>query len=328
MSTAEPILKVENLSTWFDTRAGVAKAVDGVSFSLSPGETLCVVGESGCGKSITALSLIGLVPKPGRVVSGEIDFKGLDLRALSNRQIAAVRGNRVSMIFQDPSSALNPVHTVGKQIAEVYQLHKGLNAKQARTASIAMLTSVGIPEPETRMQSYPHEMSGGMAQRIMIAMALACQPEVLIADEPTTALDVTIQAQILDLMRDLQNDFGTATLLITHDLGIVAEMADKVAVMYAGQIVEYADVRTLFKSPQHPYTRALMRSVPSMGEVQDMLEVIEGRVPPLTALPTGCRFAPRCAEYKETPDPRCETEPPELENVAKEQSCRCWLRSA
>lgn len=324
----DAILSVKNLSTWFDTSAGTAKAVDGVTFDLHAGETLCVVGESGCGKSITALSIMGLVPRPGKIVSGELLFKGLDLLALNESQFSEVRGNRISMVFQDPLSALNPVHTVGDQIAEVYRRHMKMNDRQAQEAALEVMKAVGIPAPETRMKSYPHEMSGGMAQRIMIAMALACEPEVLIADEPTTALDVTIQAQILDLMRDLKTKSGTATILITHDLGIVAEMADKVAVMYAGQVVEFADVMTLFESPQHPYTKALMRSVPVIGAEQEVLEVIEGRVPPLTKLPTGCRFAPRCAERKATPDPRCETQEPSLIDTNSAQQCRCWLRQS
>lgn len=322
----QPILEIRNLETRFETSAGTAQAVDHVSMTLQPGETLCVVGESGCGKSITALSVMGLVPHPGKVVGGEILFHGRDLRKISENELAKVRGNQISMIFQDPSSALNPVHTVGQQIAEVYRLHKGMNQREAERASIDMLTATGIPDPKSRMKAYPHEMSGGMAQRVMIAMALACQPEVLIADEPTTALDVTIQAQILDLMRDLQKDFSTATILITHDLGIVAEMADHVAVMYAGQVVEFADVKTLFKSPQHPYTQALLRSIPVIGEEQDMLEVIEGRVPPLTNLPEGCLFAPRCVPRREANEPRCVTNVPPLFEVDKGHQCRCWLR--
>ena len=325
---SEPILQVRNLSTVFATRSGTAHAVDSVSFELSAGKTLCIVGESGCGKSITALSVADLVPYPGWVTGGEVLLTGVDLRKMTPAEISKVRGNRLSMIFQDPSSALNPVHTVGRQIAEVYRLHKGMDAKQAEAAATRLLTAVGIPDPARRMKAYPHEMSGGMAQRIMIAMALACEPEVLIADEPTTALDVTIQAQILDLMRQLQSDYGTAIILITHDLGVVAEMADHVAVMYAGQIVEYADVTTLFRTPQHPYTKALLRSVPRMQAGPEMLEVIEGRVPQLTNLPEGCRFAPRCTARRNADEPRCTTNVPPLLPVGVEQSCRCWLTSA
>jgi len=325
---SEPILQVRDLSTVFATRSGTARAVDNVSFDLSAGKTLCIVGESGCGKSITALSVADLVPYPGKVTTGEVLLDGVDLRKMTPAEISTVRGNRLSMIFQDPSSALNPVHTVGRQIAEVYRLHKGMDAKQAEEAAIRLLMAVGIPDPARRMKAYPHEMSGGMAQRIMIAMALACEPEVLIADEPTTALDVTIQAQILDLMRQLQKDYGTAIILITHDLGVVAEMADHVAVMYAGQIVEYADVRTLFRSPQHPYTKALLRSVPRMEAGPEMLEVIEGRVPQLTNLPPGCRFAPRCSARRSADEPRCTTKVPPLLPVGVEHSCRCWLTSA
>lgn len=321
----KPILEVRNLNTEFATRAGQAHAVDNVSFSLNAGETLCIVGESGCGKSITSLSLMGLVPYPGKVTGGEVVFDGQDLQKLSASQMGKIRGNRVSMIFQDPSSALNPVHTVGKQIAEVFKLHRNLGDREAETEAVKMLAAVGIPDPERRIKAYPHEMSGGMAQRVMIAMALACQPEVLIADEPTTALDVTIQAQILDLMRDLQRDFGTAIILITHDLGVVAEMADHVAVMYAGQVVEQADVRTLFKAPKHPYTQALLRSVPDVASTTEMLEVIEGRVPQLTHLPPGCLFAPRCAARRAAAEPRCTTEVPQLLEIAQDHRCRCWL---
>jgi oligopeptide/dipeptide ABC transporter ATP-binding protein len=324
----EPLLQIRDLSTVFTTRSGKARAVDNVSLTLNAGETLCIVGESGCGKSVTALSVAGLVPYPGEVVSGEVLLGGVDLRKMSPAETAKVRGNRLSMIFQDPSSALNPVHTVGRQIAEVYRLHKNMDAKQAEQAAERLLAAVSIPDPARRMKAYPHEMSGGMAQRIMIAMALACQPEVLIADEPTTALDVTIQAQILDLMRALQADYGTAIILITHDLGVVAEMADHVAVMYAGQIVEYADVRTLFKSPRHPYTQALLRSIPSMDAHQAMLEVIEGRVPQLTNLPDGCLFAPRCVARRAANEPRCATQVPPLRAVGDDHTCRCWLASS
>ncbi|HBF32345.1 MAG TPA: methionine ABC transporter ATP-binding protein [Rhizobium sp.] len=324
-SMSRPILDIRDLTTHFETRSGTARAVDKVSLTLEAGETLCIVGESGCGKSITSLSIMGLVPYPGKINGGEVLLDGADLRTMSPVELSKVRGNRISMIFQDPSSSLNPVHTVGRQIAEAYRLHKNMGKREAEDAAIAMLKAVGIPDPKRRMKAYPHEMSGGMAQRVMIAMALACQPEVLIADEPTTALDVTIQAQILDLMRDLQRDFGTAIILITHDLGVVAEMADHVAVMYAGQVVELADVRTLFKSPKHPYTQALLRSVPVLGESPDMLEVIEGRVPQLTHLPKGCLFAPRCTVRREANDPRCQSEVPDLVEIKTDHHCRCWL---
>lgn len=324
-SMTRPILKIRDLTTHFETRSGTARAVDKVSFKLEAGQTLCIVGESGCGKSITSLSIMGLVPYPGKIIGGEVLLDGVDLRTMSPTEVSKVRGNRMSMIFQDPSSSLNPVHTVGRQIAEAYRLHKNMSKTEAEAAAMAMLKAVGIPDPKRRMKAYPHEMSGGMAQRVMIAMALACQPEVLIADEPTTALDVTIQAQILDLMRDLQRDFGTAIILITHDLGVVAEMADHVAVMYAGQVVELADVKTLFKAPKHPYTQALLRSVPVLGESPDMLEVIEGRVPQLTHLPQGCLFAPRCTARLQANDPRCTSTVPELVTLNNAHHCRCWL---
>ena len=320
-----PILEIRDLSTTFSTRSGSARAVDNVSFSIKAGETLCVVGESGCGKSVTALSVMGLVPYPGKVTSGEVLLDGKDLLKMSPSQLDGVRGNRISMIFQDPSAALNPVHTVGKQIAEVYSLHKNMGKSEAEAAVTDILAAVGIPDPARRAKAYPHELSGGMAQRVMIAMALACQPEVLIADEPTTALDVTIQAQILDLMRDLKRDFGTSIVLITHDLGVVAEMADHVAVMYAGQVVEFADVRTLFRSPQHPYTKALLRSVPVIEQTTDMLEVIDGRVPQLTNLPPGCLFAPRCTARLANPELSCMSQVPPILSVGDNHSCRCWL---
>ncbi|MEX1179897.1 MAG: ABC transporter ATP-binding protein [Cucumibacter sp.] len=327
-AAASPVLEVRELSTWFETSAGLAKAVDGVSLEVEAGETLCIVGESGCGKSVTALSIMGLVPHPGKVIGGEVLFRGQNLLAMRERQLAEVRGNQISMIFQDPGSSLNPVHTVGRQVAEVYRLHKRMSAPEAEAASILMLESTGIADPESRMRAYPHELSGGMAQRVMIAMALACRPAVLIADEPTTALDVTIQAQILDLMRDLQRETGTALILITHDLGVVAEMADHVAVMYAGQIVEFANVKTLFADPQHPYTQALLRSIPAIGERQGMLEVIEGRVPNLTHLPPGCRFAPRCAARVRANEPRCLTHVPNLNALGDDHFSRCWLTGA
>ncbi len=324
-SPAENILELNNLATWFYTSGGIAKAVDGVTLSLKKGQTLCVVGESGCGKSVTALSIMGLLPHPGKVVQGEVLFRGINVLEFDNKQLANLRGNQISMIFQDPSSALNPVQNVEKQLIEVIQAHQVLDKNTAQNAAIELLESVGIPDPAIRLKAYPHELSGGMAQRVMIAMALACEPEVLIADEPTTALDVTIQAQILALMRDLQVKKNTGTLLITHDLGVVAEMADYVAVMYAGQVVEYTDVHTLFSTPSHPYTRALLRSIPVLGHRQEMLEVIKGRVPALVDLPDYCRFAARCNERESTNDPRCLSEIPELITTRDISSSRCWL---
>ncbi len=324
-STSENILELNNLATWFYTSGGIAKAVDGVTLSLKKGQTLCVVGESGCGKSVTALSIMGLVPHPGKVVQGEVLFHGNNVLDFDEKQWADLRGNQISMIFQDPSSALNPVQTVEKQLVEVLQAHQALNAKEAQSGALQLLESVGIPDPKIRLKAYPHELSGGMAQRVMIAMALACEPEVLIADEPTTALDVTIQAQILELMKDLQVKKNTGTVLITHDLGVVAEMADNVAVMYAGQVVEYTDVHTLFSTPSHPYTRALLRSIPVLGHRQEMLEVIKGRVPSLVDLPDFCRFAARCNEREAGNDSRCLTQIPVLTNTGENSSSRCWL---
>ncbi|MFQ5973568.1 MAG: ABC transporter ATP-binding protein, partial [Alphaproteobacteria bacterium] len=290
----EPLLQVRNLRTWFHTRHGVARAVDGIDFHVSKGEVLCLVGESGCGKSITALSVMRLIPPPGRLESGELIFDGQNLLELSAKEMANMRGERMSMIFQDPTSSLNPVFQVGLQISEVYEIHREIKRRLGSARAVEMLEKVGIPDPKTRSEAYPHEMSGGMAQRVMIAMALACEPQLLIADEPTTALDVTIQAQILDLMRALQSETGTATILITHDLGVVAEMADRVAVMYAGEIVEETDIHTLFLEPKHPYTQDLIGSIPVLGHLQEELAVIPGTVPSLVNLPKGCRFASRC----------------------------------
>jgi oligopeptide/dipeptide ABC transporter ATP-binding protein len=320
-----PILEVDDLRTWFHTRDGVVKAVDGISFSVDRGEVLGIVGESGCGKSVTSLSIMGLVPKPGRIESGRIMFDGRDLVTMSKRQLRDVRGKRVSMIFQQPQSALNPVQRVGDQIAEVYELHQQLKKAVGRQRAVEVLEMVGIPDPGRRAKSYPHEMSGGMAQRVMIAMALALEPELLIADEPTTALDVTIQAQILDLMRDLQRDFGTAVVLITHDLGVVAEMAHRVAVMYAGQIVEQNSVAGLFADPRHPYTQGLIGSIPVLGHQVDELETIPGIVPKLVDLPPGCRFAERCQARVEHDLTICTEQDPELFEVSEGQQARCWL---
>jgi len=320
ISNQAPLLEVDGLRTYFDLRHGIVKAVDGVSFALAPHETLAIVGESGCGKSITALSLMRLVPDPpGRIAGGTIKLAGLDLLALSEGEMRDVRGKDIAMIFQEPMTSLNPVLTIGSQIAEVLLLHENTNHKQARAKAIDMLRLARIPEPEQRAGEYPHQLSGGMRQRAMIAMALACNPKVLIADEPTTALDVTIQAQILDLMRGLRRDTGTAIILITHDLGVVAEMADDVAVMYAGQIVERAPVATLFARPEHPYTVGLLGSIPRLDEKREHLPSIEGRVPDMTQPFAGCRFAERCPFV----EPACRAEVPALLEVAPGHLSRC-----
>ena len=319
------LLDIQNLRTYFHTRDGVVKAVDGVNFHVNRGEIVGLVGESGCGKSVTSLSVMRLIAPPGRIESGQIVFDGMNLLELSRDQMTKIRGARISMIFQQPTSSLNPVFQVGYQIAEVLEIHQALGRKAGRARAIDMLRKVGISDPERRIGAYPHEMSGGMAQRVMIAMALACVPDLLIADEPTTALDVTIQAQILDLMRALQRELGTSIILITHDLGLVAEMASRVAVMYAGEIVEETDVRTLFREPKHPYTQGLIGSVPVLGQVKDELDVIPGNVPNLIGLPPGCRFAPRCKARVERQLEICLHQKPELKPVAKEHMVRCWL---
>ena len=292
----DPILEVRNLRTFFRTSGGVARAVDDVSFDVRPGETLGIVGESGCGKSVTSLSIMRLVPEPpGFHPSGEIRFAGRDLLKLSEREMRKLRGDDIAMIFQEPMTSLNPIFRVGAQISESLRQHRGLNKHEARVEAIKLLTRVGIPDPTKRVDDYPHQMSGGMKQRVMIAMALACEPKLLIADEPTTALDVTIQAQILDLLRDLQSEMGMAIVLITHDLGVIAEMAHRVVVMYAGRVVETAPVELLFDEPRHPYTLGLFRSLPDMNaEAQDQLATIRGMVPNATAFPSGCRFRNRC----------------------------------
>ena len=320
-----PLLEVKNLKTYFYTEDGVVKAVDGVDFDVYPGEVLGLVGESGCGKSVTSLSIMRLIGVPGKIVEGEILFEGKDLVKASEQEMMQVRGNRISMIFQQPQSALNPVFRAGDQISEVLNIHQKLGREAGKQRAIEMLKLVGIPEPERRAESYPHELSGGMAQRVMIAMALACQPDLLIADEPTTALDVTIQAQILDLMRDLRTQMGSAVILITHDLGVIAEMADRVAVMYAGEIVEESPVASLFDHPHHPYTIGLIGSVPVLGEVRDSLDVIPGSVPNLVNLPPGCRFAPRCQARLEHNLSVCTENRPPLQDVAAGHKVRCWL---
>lgn len=294
----DAILEVKNLSTHFFTRAGVVKAVNEVSFTIERGATLALVGESGSGKSVTSLSVMRLIQSPGEIVAGEIFFNGKDLVKASDTEMRKIRGAEIAMIFQDPMTSLNPVYTVGDQIAEAIRLHENLPKKAAWMKSIEMMQRVKIPDAARRASDYPHQLSGGMRQRVMIAMALSCNPELLIADEPTTALDVTIQAEILDLLRGLKNEFNLSMLLITHDLGVVAETADRVAVMYAGRIVEEAEVRDIFHAPKHPYTEGLLRSVPRLNEEglrRERLETIEGTVPSLLALPEGCKFAPRCA---------------------------------
>jgi oligopeptide/dipeptide ABC transporter ATP-binding protein len=319
------ILDVKNLRTYFYTEDGVVKAVDGVDFEVKRGEVLGLVGESGCGKSVTSLSVMRLVGIPGKIVSGEVWFDGENLLRWPESRMMHMRGNRISMIFQQPVSCLNPVFRAGDQVAEVLQVHQGLDKKQAWERSIELLGMVGIPEAPRRARSFPHELSGGMAQRVMIAMALACAPEMLIADEPTTALDVTIQAQILELMKDLRTKVETSIILITHDMGVIAEMADRVAVMYAGRIVEQADIKTLFARPLHPYTKALLASIPVLGIVQDRLEVIPGTVPNLINLPPGCRFAPRCQARVTHNLTRCTEVEPELVPVEPGHLARCWL---
>jgi oligopeptide/dipeptide ABC transporter ATP-binding protein len=319
------LLEVKGLKTYFFTEDGVVKAVDGIDFKIKEGEILGLVGESGCGKSVTSLSIMQLIRSPGRIVEGEILFGSLDLRTLPEAEIQSLRGNRISMIFQQPQTSLNPVFTVGDQLAEVFNIHQGLGKSEAWEKSVDLLRMVGIPEPEQKAHAYPHEMSGGQAQRVMIAMALALSPELLIADEPTTALDVTIQAQILDLMRELRNQLDTAIILITHDLGVVAEIADWVAVMYAGQIVEQASVTNLFEQPLHPYTRGLIDSIPVLGEIKDRLNVIEGVVPNLIGLPPGCRFAPRCPARLEHSLSICLEQIPNLEITQTNHTVRCWL---
>ncbi len=317
-----PLLEVKGLRTEFRTGGSSFAAVDGISFSLAPGETLGIVGESGCGKSVTSLSIMRLVPNPpGRITAGEIRLEGRNLLDLPEGDMRAVRGDDIAMIFQEPMTSLNPVQTVGDQIIETVQLHRPLSASDARARALEMLRLVKIPSPETRLDEYPHQLSGGMRQRVMIAMALACDPKLLIADEPTTALDVTIQAQILDLLRDLRERTGAAIMLITHDLGVVAEIAHRVIVMYAGRIVEEAPVDLLFADPQHPYTLGLLGSIPRLGSDGDeRLTAIEGVVPNPYALPPGCRFSPRCP----LADTRCQAEAPALREIAPGHRTACW----
>ena len=322
MTTDTPLLEVKGLRTEFRTGGSSFAAVDGISFSLAPGETLGIVGESGCGKSVTSLSIMRLVPNPpGRITAGEIRLEGRNLLDLPESDMRAVRGDDIAMIFQEPMTSLIPVQTVGDQIIEAVQLHRSLSAAAARARALEMLQLVKIPSPETRLDEYPHQLSGGMRQRVMIAMALACDPKLLIADEPTTALDVTIQAQILDLLRDLRERTGAAIMLITHDLGVVAELAHRVIVMYAGRIVEEAPVGLLFSDPQHPYTLGLLGSIPRLGSDGDeRLTAIEGVVPNPYALPPGCRFSPRCP----LADEKCRAEQPALREIVPGHRAACW----
>lgn len=314
------LIEITDLKTYFYTEDGVVPAIDGVSFKINKGETLAIVGESGSGKSVTSLSIMRLVQTPGKIINGDIVFNGESLLDKSDAEMRAIRGNKISMIFQEPMTSLNPVYRVGDQISESLILHQGMSKKEAMEQAVKLLKLVGIPEAERRVKQYPHELSGGMRQRVMIAMALACRPKLLIADEPTTALDVTIQNQILELMKELKEKTNTSILLITHDLGVVAEMADRVVVMYAGQIVEQGDVYTIFENPKHPYTEGLLRSMPSYGKRTDKLHVIEGVVPNPLRLPKGCRFAPRCQYATEL----CHAEMPEIIQVAEDEVVRCW----
>ena len=321
----KPLLEVRNLKTYFYTEDGLVRAVDGVNFEVYPGEVLGLVGESGCGKSVTSLSIMRLIAPPGKVTEGEILLNGVDLLKLSEEEMIKVRGNRISMIFQQPQTALNPVFQVDDQIAEVLNIHKDFGREAGKKRAVDLLKMVGIPDAERRAEAYPHELSGGMAQRVMIAMALACVPELLIADEPTTALDVTIQAQILDLMRDLRQKMGTSVVLITHDLGVIAEMAERVAVMYAGEIVEQTDVNSLFDQPLHPYTQGLIGSIPVLGKLKDRLDVIPGWVPNLLNLPPGCGFGRRCGGREKYGCKICAESRPDLIDVGSGHLVRCWL---
>ncbi|MHC4660737.1 MAG: ABC transporter ATP-binding protein [Planctomycetota bacterium] len=321
MADPQTLIEVRDLATYFQTEDGIAKAVDGISFHINKGETLSLVGESGCGKSVTAFSIMRLIPDPpGKIVRGEILMDGKNLVELREPEMRRVRGNKISMVFQEPMTSLNPVFRIGDQIAEAAMLHQKLSRRETKKLTIEMLEKVEIPAPADRFSEYPHQLSGGMKQRSMIAMALVCRPSLLIADEPTTALDVTIQAQILRLLSDLQAEFGMSILLITHDLGVVAEAAHRVAVMYAGKIVELADTGPLFGRPMHPYAQALMESIPKLGEKKKRLSVIPGEVPNPLAFPGGCRFHPRCGYATE----KCRSEIPSLEEHGEKHFAACW----
>ncbi|TCS83075.1 ABC transporter ATP-binding protein [Tepidibacillus fermentans] len=315
------LLEVKQLKTYFYTEDGVFSAVNDVSFVLKPGETLGIVGESGSGKSVTSLSIMGLIPKGNGKVEGSITYQGKEIINLPEKEMRKLRGNEIAMIFQEPMTSLNPVFTIGNQMIESIRLHTSLSKREAKDKAIEMLKLVGIPRAEEIMNEYPHQLSGGMRQRVMIAMAMSCTPSILIADEPTTALDVTIQAQILDLMRKLKQDYHTSILLITHDLGVVAEMCDRVIVMYAGKVVEEADVRTIFYEPKHPYTKGLIRSTPQLKGSKQRLYSIPGNVPSIKEMPSGCSFAPRCEYATEL----CHQKAPELITVGQNHKSRCWL---
>lgn len=315
------LLKINNLKTYFNTNSGLVKAVDGINFALEKNEILSIVGESGCGKSVTSKTILGLIgSKKNEIVEGEVIFKGEDLLKKNYSQMRKIRGKEISTVFQDPMTSLNPLHKVGAQIAEVLRIHENMNKKQANLRAVEMLEKVGIPSAESRADQYPHQFSGGMRQRAIIAMALACKPDLLIADEPTTALDVTIQAQILDLLKELRDDLGTAIIIITHDLGVVAEVSDSVAVMYAGKLAEKAPVKKLFSDPLHPYTQGLLKSIPKPGS-RERLEPIEGQPPDLHDLKAGCNFADRCKFSFE----KCKKSTPEMELRAAEHLVSCWL---
>ncbi len=319
------LISIENLQTQFKTDGKIVRAVDNISFSLQEKETVAIVGESGSGKSVTSLSIMRLIPNPpGEIAGGRIIFHGEDLLTFTEKKMREIRGNKISMIFQEPMTSLNPVHRIGDQIAEAIILHQGLKKQEAWERAVDLLRTIGIPSPEKRAFDYPHQLSGGMRQRVMIAMALSCRPDLLIADEPTTALDVTIQAQILDLMRKMREDFGMAIMLITHDLAVVAEMADRVIVMYAGQVMEEAPVEQLFEKPLHPYTMGLLRSIPKLDGDHNRLYVIEGSVPDLSMLPPGCSFHPRCPNA----GPRCSKKRPGLVRMADGRQVCCWLHTA
>ena len=317
-----PLLEIRDLRVEFARRGQVVTAVDGVSFHVEAGETVALVGESGCGKSVTARSILRLIRPPGRIAAGRIVFEGRDLLSLSESEMRKIRGNAISMVFQEPMTSLNPVYTVGQQIAEALRFHRGLTGRRALAEAVELLRKVQIADPERRIHEYPHQLSGGMRQRVMIAMALACRPRLLIADEPTTALDVTVQAQILALMRELQEEFGMAILLITHDLGVVAEVARRLVIMYAGKVVEQGTVEEVFRRPAHPYTEGLLRSVPRLGRGRRRLQPIPGSVPDPAAMPRGCRFHPRCA----LADARCREQEPPVEPLSESHGVACWFK--